>query len=48
VFAFIGGGLIYAALRGYGLLKQQAALEEASPLSHGCGEPIGLRVARKA
>jgi len=33
VFAFIGGGLIYAALRGYGLLKQQAALEEASPLS---------------
>ena len=33
VFAFIGGGLIYAALRGYGLLKQQAAREEASPLS---------------
>src|SRR5258707_2583788 len=33
VFAFIGGGLIYAALRGYGLLKQQAALEEAGPLS---------------
>ncbi|HEY6268141.1 MAG TPA: HEAT repeat domain-containing protein [Candidatus Acidoferrum sp.] len=33
VFAFIGGGLIYAALRGYGLLKQQAAREEATPLS---------------
>jgi len=33
VFAFIGGGLIYAAVRGYGLLKQQAAREEAHPLS---------------
>src|SRR5882724_12819327 len=33
VFVFIGGGLIYAALRGYGLLKQQAAREEASPIS---------------
>jgi len=33
VFAFIGGGLIYGATRGYGMLKQQAAREEASPLS---------------
>jgi hypothetical protein len=33
IFAFIGGGLIYAAVRGYGLLTQQAAREEASPLS---------------
>jgi hypothetical protein len=33
VFVFIGGGLIYAAVRGYGLLTQQAAREEASPLS---------------
>jgi hypothetical protein len=33
VFAFIGGGLIYAAVRGYGLVTQQAAREEANPLS---------------
>jgi hypothetical protein len=33
VFAFIGGGLIYAAVRGYVLLTQQAAREEANPLS---------------
>jgi hypothetical protein len=33
VFACIGGGLIYAAVRGYGLLTQQAAREEANPLS---------------
>lgn len=33
VFAFIGAGLIYAAVRGYGLLTEQAAREEASPLS---------------
>jgi hypothetical protein len=33
VFVLIGGGLIYAALRGYGLLKQQAAREESNPLS---------------
>ena len=33
VFVFIGGGLIYAAFRGYALLKQQAAREEANPLS---------------
>src|SRR6202140_2421719 len=33
VFVFIGGGLIYAAFRGYGLLKQQAAREESNPLS---------------
>jgi hypothetical protein len=33
VFAFIGGGLIYAAVRGYALLAQQAAREEANPLS---------------
>jgi hypothetical protein len=33
VFVFIGGGLIYAAFRGYELLKQQAAREESNPLS---------------
>src|SRR5712691_8831599 len=33
IFVFIGGGLIYAAVRGYGLLTQQATREEASPLS---------------
>jgi hypothetical protein len=33
IFVFIGGGLIYAAVRGYGLLTQQAAREEANPLS---------------
>jgi len=33
VFVFIGGGLIYAGVRGYGLLKQQAAREEANPLA---------------
>ena len=33
VFVFIGGGLIYAAVRGYGLLTQQAGREEANPLS---------------
>ena len=33
VFVFIGGGLIYAAFAGYGLLKQQAAREESNPLS---------------
>src|SRR6266478_3420212 len=33
VFVFIGGGLIYVAFRGYGLLKQQAAREESNPLS---------------
>jgi hypothetical protein len=33
VFAFIGGGLMYASVRGYGLVSQQAAREEASPLS---------------
>lgn len=33
VFAFIGGGLMYGSVRGYGLLRQQAEREEASPLS---------------
>jgi hypothetical protein len=33
VFVCVGGGLIYAAIRGYGLTKQQAAREEANPLS---------------
>jgi HEAT repeat protein len=33
VLVFIGGGLIYAAFRGYALLKQQAARMEANPLS---------------
>jgi hypothetical protein len=33
VFVFVGGGLIYAAISGYGRLKKQAALEEANPLS---------------
>ena len=33
VFVFIGASLVYAAIRGYGLMKQQAAREEANPLS---------------
>src|SRR6266478_5066154 len=33
VFVFMGASLIYAAIRGYGLMKQQAAREEAHPLS---------------
>jgi HEAT repeat protein len=33
IFSFIGAGLIYAAVRGYGLLTQLAAREEANPLS---------------
>src|SRR4029077_18034690 len=33
VFVCIGGGLIYAAIGGYALLKQQAARQEANPLS---------------
>src|SRR5437899_7370261 len=32
-FASIGGGLIYAAIGGYGRLKKQAAMEEANPLA---------------
>ena len=33
VFVFIGGGLMYAGIAGYGRLKKQAAIEEANPLS---------------
>jgi hypothetical protein len=33
VFASLGGGLMYAAIGGYGHLKKQAALEEANPRS---------------
>jgi hypothetical protein len=33
VFVCIGSGLIYAAIRGYGLLKEQAARVQANPLS---------------
>src|ERR1700730_17716825 len=33
VFVFIGAGLMYAAIGGYGRLKRQAAIEEANPLS---------------
>lgn len=32
-FVFVGGGLIFASFKGYGLLKQKAALEDAHPLS---------------
>ena len=32
-FVFVGGGLIFAGFKGYGLLKKQAALQEANPLS---------------
>jgi hypothetical protein len=32
-FVFIGGGLIFASFKGYGLLKQKAALADANPLS---------------
>jgi hypothetical protein len=33
VFVCIGGGLMYAAIGGYGRLKKQAAIEESNPLS---------------
>src|SRR6266481_8802580 len=33
VLVLVGGGLIYAAIGGYGRLKKQAAVEEANPLS---------------
>ena len=32
-FVFVGAGLIFASIKGYGLLKQKAALEDANPLS---------------
>src|SRR5690348_5767382 len=33
VFVLTGGGLIFGAFKGYGLLKKQAALQDANPLS---------------
>jgi hypothetical protein len=33
VFVCIGGGLMYAAIGGYGRLQKQAAIEESNPLS---------------
>jgi len=33
LFVFVGGGIIFASFKGYGLLKQKAALEDANPLS---------------
>lgn len=32
-FVLVGAGLIFAAFKGYGLLKKQAALQDANPLS---------------
>ena len=32
-FVFVGAGLIFASVKGYGLLKKQASLQEANPLS---------------
>ena len=32
-FVLVGAGLVFAAFKGYGLLKKQAALQEANPLS---------------
>lgn len=32
-FVLVGAGLIFAGFKGYGLLKKQAALQEANPLS---------------
>jgi HEAT repeats len=32
-FTLIGGGLVFAAIRGYGMQKEQAALQEANPSS---------------
>src|SRR5215469_3153300 len=32
-FAFVGGALIFGAFKGYGILKKQAALQDANPLS---------------
>jgi hypothetical protein len=31
LFVFVGGGLIFASFKGYGLLKKQAALQDANP-----------------
>jgi hypothetical protein len=33
LFVFIGAGLIFGGVKGYGLLKKQAELQEANPLS---------------
>jgi HEAT repeat protein len=33
LFVFVGGGLIFGAIKGYGYLQKQAALQEANPLS---------------
>jgi hypothetical protein len=33
LFVFVGGGLIFAAIKGYGFMKKQAALQDANPLS---------------
>src|SRR5215467_4840600 len=33
LFVFVGGGITFASFKGYGLLKQKAALEDANPLS---------------
>lgn len=33
LFVLVGAGLIFGAFKGYGLLKQQAALQDANPLS---------------
>jgi len=33
VLVLVGGGLIYAAISGYGRVKKQAAIEESNPLS---------------
>ena len=32
-FVLIGAGLIFASIKGYGLLKKQVALQDANPLS---------------
>ena len=32
-FVLVGAGLVFAGFKGYGLLKQQAALQDANPLS---------------
>jgi len=32
-FVLVGGGLIFASIKGYSLLKKQAALQDANPLS---------------
>ncbi len=41
-FVFVGGGLIFGAIKGYGFLTKLAALQEANPLSPWLWRPDNL------